>query len=1047
MRAEVVCLRDPFNPGRRDRRTVGRRRKISNLAPRTRQPVIAYHNGRVILRREWHRKVRDGDVVAFVVLPQGGGGDGKNPLQLVLSIAMMAVSGPLSTSLLGAELAGTAVFGELTLGRLVGGAISMVGNALISSAFAGKPSLPSPQQAASMASPSPTYTMAAQGNLARLDAAIPVQYGRLMGFPDLAAQPYAEYSGNEQYVYQLLEIGLGYYDIESIRIEDTAISSFPEIDYEIIEPGTSLTLFPSNVVTSIEVAGQLAETGTWLGPYVANAAGTSANALAIDVVCPRGLFYANDSGGLDTAPVAFTVEARLIDDAGAPLGAYVVLGSEAIVKATATPQRVSYRYTGLSGRYEVRLQRTNAAGGTSRFADDLNWSGLRAYLPETRTWSGQTLIAMRMRASNSLSSQATRKVNVIATRKLPIWDSASGAWTAPQVTRSPAWAMADILRADYGGGLADARIDIDQLVTLAATCAARGDTFDGRFDSVLTLWEALRKVGQAVRTRPYLQGGIVHFARDEAATVPVALFSMRNMVRGSFSVDYIMPTDETADSLNVGYFDEDVWSMRRVSAALPGSASEVPLKIDLFGVTQRDQALREGTYLAAVNRYRRKRITFATEMEGFIPAYGDLIAISHDMPAWGTSGEVVAVESYSTDPIADWLLTGATSAAGGIGPDGETQSRAITDDSAALYEVLATFVVGAVANGQSNTYHFFIKRDADATRYALLRVYYYLLAGGGTPNFADVRLRTDTGASSVIFSGGAASGSATVEEWDSTWWKVSITSVVANGNDRALLQMYPSTGVPPGWADVATATGTATIWTGSLTRLTLSEPVTFTSGTHYIGLRTRSGGISGPYAVTAGRTAYEVVVAGLLDDDPYVGGAEERTHFAFGPGETWRQPARVMSIKPKGLYQVEIEAINEDDSVHTADEGVTAPSAQYSQLPNLFTAPVVSGLTVRASVSDPTVIVVSWQSAPGARHYLVDVSSDGDTWTRVGEPTGNNIAVSAVYGNATLIRVAAFGFTLGPSVQVAYSEYSDYMWNPVDTTLMWNASDTTPMWS
>jgi hypothetical protein len=64
---------------------------------------------------------------------------------------------------------------------------------------------------------------------------------------------------------------------------------------------------------------------------------------------------------------------------------------------------------------------------------------------------------------------------------------------------------------------------------------------------------------------------------------------------------------------------------------------------------------------------------------------------------------------------------------------------------------------------------------------------------------------------------------------------------------------------------VASAMGTATLWAGPITRLTLSEPVTFTTGTHYLALRNRNGSVSGPWPVTAGRTAYEVVVAGLLD--------------------------------------------------------------------------------------------------------------------------------------------------------------------------------------
>lgn len=877
MIAVRTCLRDPFNPGRRDSSVIRRRRKIANLAPRTSLPVIAYHNGRVILRNEWHRRVRHGDHVAFVVLPLGGGG-GKNPLSFIASIALSFAAPELAGFMLG-EAGATQVIGSITAKTLLGGAISLAGNALISHAFAGRPANPSSLSApgGSISAASPTYNISAQGNLARLEATIPAQYGRMMAYPDFAAQPYAEFAGNEQYLYQLLCLGQGEYEIEAIRIEDTPISSFPEIDYEIIAPGGTLTLFPSNVATSLEVSGQLAEYDTWLGGYIVNAAGTTANAIAVDVVCPRGLYYANDSGGLDAVSVSFTVEARTVDSGGTPTSSYAVIGSETISGATNTPQRYSFRYAGLSGRYEVRLKRTTTAGGSTRYADDLNWSGLRAYLPETRTWAGQTMIAMRLRASNSLSAAASRKINIISTRKLQIYDA--GVWTAPQVTRSPAWAMADVLRASYGGGMADARIDIDQLVTLAATYASRGDTFDGRFDNAVTLWEALQRIGQAVRTRPYQQGGIVHFARDQAATVPVALFSMRNIVAGSFSVDYLMPTEQTADTLDVAYFDADVWSPRRVACALSGSSALVPLKIDLFGVTDRDQAAREGTYLAAVNRYRRKRITFATEMEGFIPAFGDLIAISHDMPAWGASGEVTAYNA-----------------------------------------------------------------------------------------------------------------------------------------------------------------GTKVI--------SLSEPVTFTTGTHYIGLRQRDGSIAGPYAVTAGVDAYKVVhTAATIDLTPYTGGAEERTHYAFGKGEAWRQPARVMALTPIGLYQVRIDAVNEDDAVHTADIGLTPPAAQYSSLPSLFTAPLVAGLSVRSAVGDVGTALVSWQSAPGGIYYIIDVSSDGDTWGRAGETTSNNFTITAVYGQATLIRVAAVGITQGPFVQVSYSEYSDYMWSAISSTLMWAGSSSTPMWS
>lgn len=46
--------------------------------------------------------------------------------------------------------------------------------------------------------------------------------------------------------------------------------------------------------------------------------------------------------------------------------------------------------------------------------------------------------------------------------------------------------------------------------------------------------------------------------------------------------------------------------------------------------------------MAAANRYRRRIVTFSTELEGLIPTYGDLIAIVHDMANWGQGGEIIS---------------------------------------------------------------------------------------------------------------------------------------------------------------------------------------------------------------------------------------------------------------------------------------------------------------------------------------------------------------------------------------------------------------------
>ena len=134
----------------------------------------------------------------------------------------------------------------------------------------------------------------------------------------------------------------------------------------------------------------------------------------------------------------------------------------------------------------------------------------------------------------------------------------------------------------------------------------------------------------------------MRFVRDEPRTLPVAMFSPRNIVKGSFKIDFVMPGDDTADSVKVEFFNQKTWKQDEIIASLPDSAGEQPASVSLFGCTDKNHAIREGMYMAAANRYRRRIVSFRTELEGMIPTYGDLIAISHDMPRWGEAGDILA---------------------------------------------------------------------------------------------------------------------------------------------------------------------------------------------------------------------------------------------------------------------------------------------------------------------------------------------------------------------------------------------------------------------
>ena len=655
MPGTVVMLHNPFHP-ERDREVIAVAEPLSirewlgeHGIEEFECPTICLRNGSPVLRGRWDQTlIADGDLVVFVPLLQGGGGGGKNPLRTILMLAVM-VAAPYLGGLIAGAIGVTSTIGI----SLITAGVALVGTTLVNVL------LPPPKPAApsfgkGVPSPSPTYSLQAQGNQARLTQPIPVVYGRHRVYPDLAATPWAEYENNEQYLHQLHCIGQGEHEVEQIRIEDTPIASFEEIETEIVAPGGAVTLFETDVVTAPEIAGQELigvndrEEGedSWVGPFTANPAGTRATGIGIDVVMPRGLYYAADDGSLEARTVTWEVEARAVDDDGEATGGWIAVASESVTAAENTPRRKSYRYALDAGRYEVRVRRTNDKSGDARAGHVIHWGGLKAYLDDPPAFGDVTLLAVRMRATDNLSQRSARMINCIVTRKLPVWDPEAG-WSEPRATRSLASAFADAARSRYGAGLDDARIDLAALHALDAAWQSRGDRFDAVFDQGLTVWEALTRIARCGRALPFLQGGILRIARDAPRTLPVALFGPRNIVRGSFRVQYIMPGEDTADAVTVTYFSERTWTPDEVTAALPGSAAEAsgkPATVDLFGCTGPEQAMREGLYMAAANRYRRRIITFRTELEGLIPTYGDLIAVTHDLPRWGQGGEVTAVD-------------------------------------------------------------------------------------------------------------------------------------------------------------------------------------------------------------------------------------------------------------------------------------------------------------------------------------------------------------------------------------------------------------------
>ena len=637
----VIICPNPFNPSARLIEAMNSTETIAGWLDRNQQRVglvntafIAIINEKAVLRKDWKaRRVEQGETLAFVVLPAGGGGGGKNPLATVASLALFIGAPYLAPSVSGA----LGLSGGLAT-KLVTAGIALGGSLLIGALF--PPPAPRLREFGNTPAPSPTYSLNARGNQARLGQPIPAIYGSHKIYPDLAAAPWTSYSGNEQYLHQLHMIGHGEYDINAISIDDTPIANFTEITHQIIRPGGDITLFEPDYVTAPEVSGQEMRYGGSLNRsrFVINPPNTITTELQVDVVLPGGLYKAGNDGSLLEWTVHWNLYSRKIDDDGVEVEEEKLLAHETLTESTNTPIRRTYIYTVERGRYELRMARSMPHSTDIRVRDVTRWEAARARLGRTTNTTGVTMLAIRARATDNLSQRNRGLVSCLVSRKLPIWDGT--VWSDATATRSIAWALADIARSRYGGKFVDQRIDLAALLVLDRVWSDRNDRFDAVFDASTTVWEALNRAARCGRAGCYLQGGVLRIVRDQQQELAVAMFTPRNIVKGSLKIDYRLSDENTATAVKVQFHNRRSWVNDSTTQSLDSDNSD-PAMVTLFGITDEAHARREALYIARANRYRRKAVTFTTELEGLIPTYGDLIRIIHQQPSWGVGGEVV----------------------------------------------------------------------------------------------------------------------------------------------------------------------------------------------------------------------------------------------------------------------------------------------------------------------------------------------------------------------------------------------------------------------
>ncbi len=607
-------------------------------------------------------------ITAQAALADGGGGDGgSNPIATIAAIGLM-IAAPYMAGYL---MTGTWVAATSTAGLFLAAGISIAGNLLIGAIF--PPHQPALANVASVNQPSPTYSLSGGSNSLRPYEAMPVVFGRHRIFPDFGAKPYTELSGDEQYLFVALNFGLADVVLSDLRIGDTSLDSFEGVTLYWADEDTGvMSGFPGNVDTTNGAAL------TYAAGWVQRTSAVDTVQLAIDI---EGALYAIDTNGNPSSlSVEIQAEYRAVGDTdwlpffvslegSVPQAAYVppsagsissvpdYLGTTApnytvnatnqiiLSNASMKPVRKSYRLDVDAGQYEVRVSRLTADFTDSRTVGTLNFTQLRSYQQDNTIYAGERRLGLRIKASGQING-GLQQVSALAEAQCDYWDGADWQYGG---TQNPAWWFLNFARGRrddnnlllYGCGLGDSAIDIEALKDWAVFCDTWSLTFDAVLDQSMSCADWLNAICRCGLASPSWSTGKLGVVWD-AVDQPVAgTVNMGNILRDTFQVQYL--TERLADEIAVTYVNPDNgWQQDTVRALAYGvTTPQRTSTVDLLGCTNADMAGIFANAQAAAQYYRRRRVSWEMDFEGFVWQRGDIILLSHDLTQWGYSGRVV----------------------------------------------------------------------------------------------------------------------------------------------------------------------------------------------------------------------------------------------------------------------------------------------------------------------------------------------------------------------------------------------------------------------
>jgi len=503
---------------------------------------------------------------------------------------------------------------------------------------------------------------------------IPLVLGRHRMTPPLAASPYTETVGDEQYLRQLFCNGYGPLDIEenTAKIGETLVSTYSEAEVQHREgytTDTDTTLYPKSVIDR-----PFAKDLKLPDPPLVEATATDTVSVALDFMWPQGLCNIDEEGKRLERGVNIIMNWRKAAGEGnvPPAGAWS--GNLSLNFKARTQKTIRKTYVinlPAAGSYEVRVHKASEEPDVDKWAefnwtglDEVQWTAIRSFRtgePVTFSDAPLSFTAIRVRASGRLN-QVVDTYNVVVQSRVTAFNGTT--WVANTPSRRPPDLFRHVLtckanRRPY----AITQIDLPALQKWWTYCVQQDWRYDKILLSQMSVYDLITEICAAGRAMPVFKDGKWSVVWDEQ-DVPISqLFTPRN----SWNFEEQRDLEPIPHAYRIRFPDELTgWRENERVVYNDGYDKTNATLLEGFeipGVTHTNRVWKHGRFHLAQRILRPGIYTLMTSWDALPLIRGDRIRVNFDSFEYGLyAGRVTGVDAATQTFSADvgMLLAGAT---------------------------------------------------------------------------------------------------------------------------------------------------------------------------------------------------------------------------------------------------------------------------------------------------------------------------------------------------------------------------------------------------